>query len=139
MSGGKIGRKALKEYLLSYITSILICFIILIISCAIIISTKDPDSLYRKASYTAMTFASLCSGFAAVKITKKSISGIIIGILLSLTFAVVSLIFFERTTDIGTSLLLHLAVVLLASAGGFIGKRKNRSRRKIRKQIKRKK
>ena len=138
MTGGKPGRITIKKYLISFAMALLICVLAVMISCAIVISAKDPDELYIKSAYAALIVASLCSGFTAVRITKNPMSGAIIGILLTLTFAIVSQIFFERTSDIGTSLLMHLAVIALSSVGGLLGRKKKSAKRRPKKRIKRK-
>ncbi len=138
MSGFMNSKEGIIRSLLAVTVSVFVNAALLLISCAILLMTKDPGSLVRPVSVGVMYGGAFVSGVISVRMTGKTISGAVTGAALTLILFLISAIFFDEETDGALSLLLHAAVVVCAYAGSLAGRIKKDKRSRLKKIRKRK-
>ncbi len=113
----------------------LICAIIFLVVLSIIAySNPDPDTLVAPFSYSALFASALIGGIAAARINRRA--GLICGTLSGLLFLIVIFIASlfagggETNVSFGIALAFYAGVVLTAAAGGMLGSKRAKPRRR---------
>lgn len=120
-------RTMIGKYGIAIAVSVMICILSVIISGCIVFSFSDPAGSILPAAMTSFAISSLVSGYLTSKVTKDGpMSGCIVGVILTLISALVSLILFERTFPAGISFALHTVQVLLCILGSLIASRRKK-------------
>ena len=127
-----------KRLLISFAVSLGICAVCMLAACCVVYMTNDPGTYSDKAALTALITSSFASGIPAVKINGgTAISSLIVGILLTLFLALISVSFFNSKGDIGSSLLMHLLVPAISFAGGIISRKRKKKPVSVKRKLKR--
>lgn len=114
----------------------LICALVLWITVSLIAySNTDPDSVATSLGFAAIYLACLCGGFVSVRINhgKALLCGSICGILMMLTFWVISRFFggdYSSEYSFIVELLLRVAMLIMSIFGAFAALNHKKKRRR---------
>ena len=136
---GLISNKKIKKYLIAAAATVCISAAVLLCSTLTVLSLRDPDRFVRPFSYAALYVSSLISGIVSIRVTEGTIPTVtLFGTAMTLLLTLADVLLFHPATDLGTSLLLHAALIGSFAAGGALGKknfsysRRSRKRRRVR-------
>ncbi len=127
-----------KKILIAFAVSLGISAVCVLAAALVSYLTDDPASYVRTAAVAALIASSFASGIAAVRINEGLIaSAPIVGIMLTLFLALMSVSFFKRESSASTSLFMHAAIPLISLAGGFLARKRKSRPVSVKKKLKR--